>query len=46
MCSQQFIFHGLCINRHRLQKISPEGKDMVEKMLEIDPAKRISASEV
>jgi serine/threonine protein kinase len=32
--------------RQRLRKISPEGRDLVDKMLEIDPIKRVSASEV
>lgn len=38
------IKHGQ-YDRNKLQKLTPHGKDIVERMLEVDPSKRLSASE-
>ena len=38
------IKHGQ-YDRKKLEKLTPHGKDIVEKMLEVDPSKRLSASE-
>lgn len=38
------IKHGQ-YDKNKLQRLTPHGKDIVEKMLEVDPSKRLSASE-